>query len=70
MDGYHSRIYVHKAAKPLRIEKLIREDRTIFKTREGTVLISHDNLDDCKVCVVVSDDIDIRDEEQVGWARY
>ncbi len=66
--GRTGKIVFVTRAKPLRIEKLIREDRTIFKTREGTVLFSHDNLDDCKVGVVVSDDIDIRDEEQVGWA--
>ncbi|MEM0135431.1 MAG: UbiD family decarboxylase [Thermoplasmatales archaeon] len=52
-----------------RVEKQMKGDKVIFKTRKGNVLISHENDDDYeKVNVIVPDDIDIRDPEQIGWA--
>ncbi len=52
----------------LQTGKSVGDDRVVVKTNNGNVLISHDLREDQKVNVIVSDDIDITDEEQVGWA--
>ncbi len=43
-------------------------ENLMLKTDNGNVLISHDKEADQKVNIIVPEDIDINDEEQVGWA--
>ncbi|MCL4447770.1 MAG: UbiD family decarboxylase [Candidatus Thermoplasmatota archaeon] len=61
-------VFVTRGRSP-KIKREVMDDHVIISTSNGNVLITHKEvMEEQKVNVVVSDDIDITDEEQIGWA--
>ncbi len=66
--GNTGKIIFVTSGVPLPIKREIEGDSVKLMTRNGGVLISHEREGEQKVNVVVADDIETKDEEQVGWA--
>ena len=66
--GNSGKIVFVTEGKSTRVEREVKRDIVKLKTKRGNVLISHDYTDDQKVNVIVSQDIDLKDLDQIGWA--
>jgi UbiD family decarboxylase len=67
-QGNTAKIIFVTKGNNLPYDREVEQDSVILKSNSGSAVISHRYRDDQKVNVIVSDDIDLYDEEQVGWA--